>query len=176
MPLHTDQLKVTLKQKGWQPHHIDRAVATLHAASGMKDNAVKLLDNLVFWGVLIIAILGNFALSVALIPVLVAFTNIALLVTVALLAIAFGFILDVIIREVEHLQKNHMIIPELFIPAIALINVYIIVTLANKLAVELNLVPHNPWTVSIVYMAGFLLPHFILKYARATRVHTSKPL
>lgn len=174
MPVHAQQLRNTLKEKGWPNHHIERTISTLHSASGLKSDSVKILDNLVFWGLLVIAVLGNFALSIVLIPVLVAFTNVALLITVAVLAIAFGFILDVVLREIEHLQKSHLIIPELFIPAIALINIYVITNLSNKLIVELNLVTHNPWIVSVVYITGFLIPHFILKMMRNTI--SSKPL
>ena len=173
MALHAHHVRSLLKQKGWQSHHIERAVAILHSAEGVKSDSMKFLDTAVFWGALLIAVLGNFILSIVLIPVLVAFTGVAVLATVGILAIAFGFILDVIVREIEHLQKSHLIIPEIFIPAIALVNIYIITNLSNKLTVELNLVPHNPWFVSIVYMSGFLLPHFVLKLARRS---SSKPL
>jgi len=163
----TQQLRMSLAEKGWQEHHIERAVSTLHAAESVKDSGTKLLDLVIYWVAMVLAVVGNFVLSIALIPVLLAFNDIALLISVAIAAILFGMTLDFVLKEIEHLRKTHLIIPELFIPAIALINVYIITNLSNDIARALQLpTTHNPWTVSIIYMVCFVIPHFVFKWTR----------
>ncbi|MBI4145332.1 hypothetical protein HY493_03955 [Candidatus Woesearchaeota archaeon] len=167
MPVTVEQLKTTLGQKGWQPHHIDRAMAMIQDAPNVKSDALRLLDILVYWGALGLAVLGNFVLSIALIPVLLVFSDIPLLFGLGLLAVAFGFIMDVVLREIEHLRRAHRIVPELFIPALALINLYIITRFTNTIAPLMGLpTSHDPWLASIMYVTGFVLPHFLLKWLK----------
>ena len=161
-------MRSALNQQGWAPHQINRATSIMQSAAGVKSEGIRFLDAAVYWGILFAAILGNFALSIVFIPILIAFDDLSLVVTVAVLAVAFGTLMDVVIREVEHLRRTHLIVPELFIPAIALINIYIIVRLSNSVATSLQLTTtHNPWVVSVMYVCGFVLPHFILKWRRS---------
>jgi hypothetical protein len=159
-------LRQTLTQKGWQPHHIDRAIGVLQSSPSARSDAVRLLDVLIYWGALALAVVGNFILSIAFIPVFLVFDDLSLVISVAIIAAAFGLLLDVVLREIEHLRHRVIIIPELFIPAIALINIYIITGLANGFASTLGLQTHNPWVVSIMYVCAFVLPHFVLKWRR----------
>ncbi|HSU72742.1 MAG TPA: hypothetical protein VLJ21_02745 [Candidatus Binatia bacterium] len=169
--MQNDQLRMNLASKGWQPHHIDRAISVLQSSASIKSDSVRLLDSVIYWIALALAVLGNFVLSIALIPVLLAFSDIALLISTAIAAILFGMVLDFVLREIEQLRHTHLIIPELFIPAIALINVYIITNLSNNVALALNLsTTHNPWVVSIIYMICFVIPHFVLKWSRSKPV------
>ncbi|MBI4150696.1 hypothetical protein HY492_01075 [Candidatus Woesearchaeota archaeon] len=165
MALMYDQLQA-LREKGWQPHQVSRATAILHSAAEMKTDAVKLLDSVIYWGALSVAILGNFVLSIVVIPILLAFDDLSLVLVIAAIAAAFGVLMDVVLREIEHLRHRAFIIPELFIPALALINIYIITNLTNAAAVIAGLQTHNPWIVSVMYVCGFSLPHFVLKWRR----------
>jgi hypothetical protein len=135
----------------------------------MKTDAVRFLDSVIYWGALLVAILGNFVLSIVVIPILLAFDDLSLVIVIAAIAAAFGILMDVVLREIEHLRHHTVIIPELFIPALALINVYIITTLTNSAAVIAGLQTHNPWIVSVMYVCGFSLPHFVLKWRRVAR-------
>lgn len=168
MALTYDQLQA-LREKHWQPHQIARATSILQSAGEMKTDAVKLLDSVIYWGALLVAILGNFVLSIVVIPILLAFDDLSLVLAIAVIAAAFGVLMDVVLREIEHLRHRTIIIPELFIPALALINVYIITTLTNSAAVIAGLQTHNPWVVSVMYVCGFSLPHFVLKWRRVAR-------
>ena len=159
-------LRQTLGQKGWQPHQVDRAISTLQAAPSVRSDGLRLLDTLIYWGALGLAVVGNFILSIAFIPVFLVFDDLSLVIAVAIIAAAFGFLLDIVLREIEHLRHRAIIIPELFIPALALINIYVITNLANGFATSLQLQTHNPWVVSIMYVCAFVLPHFILKWRR----------
>lgn len=174
--MQNEQLRMNLENKGWQPHHIERAVAVLQSSASVKPEGVRFLDSIIYWIALALAVLGNFALSIALIPVLLAFNDIALFVSTAIAAVLFGTVLDFILKEIEHLRKSHLIIPELFIPTIALINVYIITNLSNDVAIILKLpTTHNPVTVSLIYMFCFIIPHFVLQWMRSRPVNRPLP-
>ncbi len=167
---------MSLADKGWQPHQITRAISLIQSSQSVKSDSVRLLDSFIYWGVLLAAILGNFVLSITIIPILLVFTDIALLISVGLIALAFGLVLDFILREIEHLQSSHLVIPELFIPAIALINIYIITNLGNAVSALLKLpTQHNPLLVSMMYVCGFIIPHFALKYGRNKAVARPTP-
>jgi hypothetical protein len=167
--MHTihEDLKKSLQKKGWQQHHIDRAVATLQHSHHVKSSHVKFLDGLIYWFALLLAVFGNFIISIALIPVFVVFTKTWLLITLTVVALAFGYLLDIMIREIEHLQKNHLIIPELFIPAIGIINIYVITKLANTYSIILQTgTNHDPWTTSIAFVIAFSVPHYVVKWRK----------
>jgi hypothetical protein len=156
-----------MSSKGWEQYHVNRATSILQNADTVKTGAIRFLDAIIYWVILFAAIVGNFIVSIVFIPVLLAFDELSAVVAVAVFAVAFGTLLDFIVREVEHLRRSHLIVPELFIPAIALINIYIIVRLSNGVAVSLDLPTHNPWLISIMYVCAFVLPHFALKWRRS---------
>lgn len=160
------ELKSAMTAKGWEQYHVNRAVSILQGAGAVKTGAVRFLDAIIYWVILFAAIVGNFIVSIVFIPVLLAFDELSAVIAVAVFAVAFGTLLDFIVREVEHLRRAHLIVPELFIPAIALINIYIIVTLSNGVATTLQLATHNPWLISVMYVCAFVLPHFILEWRR----------
>lgn len=161
------ELKSAMSSKGWEQYHVNRAASILQGAGTVKTGAVRFLDATIYWGILLSAIVGNFIVSIVFIPVLLAFDELSAVVAVAVFAVAFGTLLDFIVKEVEHLRKSHLIVPELFIPAIALINIYIIVRLSNSVATTLQLSTHNPILISVMYVCAFILPHFVLKWRRS---------
>jgi len=157
----TDHLKETLSKRGWQPREIDSATATLRAADHVKEDHVRLLDTVLYWIILFVSILANFIISVALLPFLLVLTGWLLVGALIIVGVAFGTMLDVIIRESEHLQQKHYVVAEIFIPAIALINIYIMTNLSKTLAASMELpgVANDPIFVAIVYVIAFVAPH-----------------
>ncbi|MCX6706618.1 MAG: hypothetical protein NT001_00565, partial [Candidatus Woesearchaeota archaeon] len=55
----------------------------------------------------------------------------------------------------------------IFIPAIALINVFVMVTISNNLSARLGLVQENPIIMSLIYVAAFLLPYIVSEFREA---------
>ncbi len=159
-----DHIRKGLRGKGWVAPEIDTAERILKTASSKRTKWIRVLDSMIYWLVLLVAIVMNFVLSIVLVPFLLVFTGPMLILALVVIAVAFGTMLDVVVRETEHLQQKHYVMAEVFIPAIALINIYIITRLSGQLAtlMELPGAANNPLLVSVCYVAAFIAPHIIL--------------
>jgi hypothetical protein len=124
-------------------------------------------DALVYWVVLFVAILGNFILSVVLVPFLLVLRGLGLYFSLFFIGASFGAMFWFILQSIERAQKKR-IIWEIFIPALALINVGIFAVLSNDLIVllELSTPPHNPMIVGAAYTFGYVLPSALWKVVR----------
>jgi len=125
-------------------------------------------DTLVYWIVLFIAILGNFVLSVVLVPFLLVLKGLGLYFSLFFIGASFGSVFWFILQSIENVQKKKRIIWEIFIPALALINVGIFAVLSNDLIaiLELSTPPHNPMIVGAAYTLGYVLPSALWKVVR----------
>ena len=166
-----EHLKGKMEEKGWQPKEIDKAVSILKKAPERKSEWVRFLDQVLYWGIFVVSVLANFVVSIVLVPLLLTITDIWLYFTIAVIALTFGAMLEVIIRETEWLQKKHYVVSEIFIPALALINIYIIVQLSNRLATILKLPGTNqsPLLVGALYVFCFSMPHVFWLVVRAAK-------
>ena len=122
---------------------------------------IQNMDDLLYWIILILSILGNFIVSIVLVPFLVAIQGWPLYLSVFGIAATFGYLFSFILRELEHLHPRQKIIANLLIPAIALINVTIITLLSNKLILLLGLRTefHHPLMISGTYVLGYVVPN-----------------
>jgi hypothetical protein len=113
-------------------------------------------------------VIGNFFISVVLVPLMLILTGPYLYATLFLIGLAFGALINQILIEIKQIDEKKHFIPGLLIAAIALINIYIMTQLANVLETKLGLLTptHNPWLVSTVYVAAFLIPHIYTEYKK----------
>jgi len=84
---------------------------------------------------------------------------------ILIIGVAFGLLFNLIIRDIENLDRKHHVIAGIFIPAIAIISVSIMVNVSNYL-MELSKIdnaPHNPIAISIIYVVFFIMPYLIYK-------------
>ena len=153
-----------LKEKGWSKEDIYKTIKIIDKAKEKKPKKVRILDQLVYWFVLMISIFGNLVISIALVPFLLVLKSIALYSIIAILAFVFGVLFDFLIKEVESLEAKHYIVASIFIPALALINVFYLTGFANYVSAAMNLQnQHSPLIVSVVYVFFFVLPYLISK-------------
>ncbi|GEM_PF-4621599 len=123
---------------------------------------IHFLDSIVYWTGVGLAILANFLLSVVLVPFLLALKGVWLYPAIIFIALSFGTVIDAVLRMVQRISQQQ-VIAELFIPILALINIYIIAGLTNTLSVKIGLdTVHNAWLISLVYVFAFSLPHFVV--------------
>ena len=89
-----------------------------------------------------------------------------LYLTIIIFGATFGIVFTITLRYIEKLNPHEHIIAGLFIPAIALINMYIIAYFSNQLEIllQLPLLPHSPAAVGIAYAFAFVIP-FLIKHA-----------
>ena len=154
-----------LEKKGWDKKEIDKAVDIIHNAKQLKTPEARFLEKRVYWILLVLIIAANFAISVALIPVLVALKGIFLYFVVAVFGIVFGLLFELVIRSIEHLEKRHHVFLAILIPAVALANVFAVTRISNNLTSTLNLRNiQSPLIVGLVYAASFVLPYIIYRF------------
>ena len=156
-----EDLKQRLRKKGWQETEITKAETILNQAK-----KTTKIDLFVYWTALIISIIMNIIVSGAIIPLLFMIHGIALYIMIFIIALLFGWIFYLLIKDIENMETHHHIIAGLFIPAIALINIFIIVNITNRIIQtdmpQLLYIPlSHPLQISIVYAIGFTIPYLI---------------
>jgi hypothetical protein len=154
---------MTHVHKEWSPDFAARTEQILNSAQKAKSAGMRFLDSSLYWILLFIAIIGNFIISVVLVPFLLAFKGASLYVTLFLVGISFGWMFSVILHNIDQLKNNQHIVASIFIPALALVNVGIFAILSNKLIILLKLStpPHNPFLVGAVYVLGYVIPEAV---------------
>lgn len=156
------KIRDTLKKRGWTEKEIDKTLKIIREARKNKHPVIKFLDKIVYWIALVITIIGNFIISVALIPFLLTLNSFQLYLIIITVGIAFGLLFELLIRSITHLETKHHLFYGFIIPIIAIINVFLITNVANyfeKIFLIKNI--YNPLIVSIVYAIAFILPYAI---------------
>ena len=154
-----------LEKRGWSKKEILEAVGKIHKAKQLKTSETRFLEKRIYWVLLVVIIAANFAISIALIPILMVLRGIFLYFVIITLGIVFGLLFELVIRSMEHLEKKHHALLAIFIPIIALINVFVISILSNDLAKTLDLKNlHNPMIIALIYAVSFVLPYLVYKY------------
>src|SRR3989344_4298972 len=154
-----------LEKKGWSRKDIIKAVETIKNAKKNKTRDIIFIERRIFWILLIIIIAANFAISVALIPILMALKGIFLYFVIITLGIVFGLLFELVIRSIEHLEKQHHQLLAILIPLIALANAFAISKISNNLGLTLGFANvHNPISIAAVYAASFVLPYIVYRF------------
>ena len=154
-----------LEKKGWSKKEIINAVDIIKKAKHSKTAGNLFLEKRIYWILLIIIMAANFAISVALVPLLVALKGVFLYFVIIILGTVFGLLFELVIRSIEHLEKRHHQLLVIFIPLIALVNIFIISKISNNLTSTLGLANlHNTITIAIVYAASFVLPYIVYRF------------
>ena len=161
----SESLREKLEKKGWSKEEIAKTLNILEKAEEKKRPALQMLDKLVYWIALLLAIGGNLVISVVLIPLLLTIKSAtALYLIIIVLAIAFGLLFNLLISDVSALNKERVVVAGIFIPTIAIINIFVVVYISNQISTrfqEFSL--HNPFIVSALYVVSFSLPYIIQK-------------
>ncbi len=154
--------------KEWSSDLAVKTQEILRRAEKRKSYWVKLIDSSLYWLLLFIAIVGNFIVSVVLVPILLIESGWPLYVSLFFIGASFGWDFSFIIHSLEKIEKQHHIIASIFIPALALINVGIFAVLSNRLIVLMHLptAPHNAFLVGAVYVLGYVLPDSFSHFRR----------
>ncbi|MBW2973226.1 hypothetical protein KY346_02440 [Candidatus Woesearchaeota archaeon] len=165
------ELRKAIEKKPWAPEEKARVLDIIERGRKQKPRRVRIADELAYWMFLLLAIVGNFVLSVILVPFMLILSGFYLFGLLFLLGFAFGLLINVILKEIQKIEVKQHIIPILLIVALALINIYIIARFTNKLELLLQLPTpaHNPLLVSATYVIAFTLPYLYSEYKRATR-------
>ncbi len=161
-----EKLIESLRAKGWSTRDIQEAIRILNEAPKHKNSSILMLDGAVYWIALLLMIIGNIVISIILIPTLMVLTTVSLYIIVIVIASAFGTMFNLLLRETENIQGRR-IIAGLFIPALALINVYYITVVSNAITKNFRIQNvHDPIVFGGIYAICFLLPYILYSVAR----------
>lgn len=156
-------LSQRLLKKGWSQEEIDYTMKLYDSAEENKSKSMKIFEDILYWLAIIIAIAGNMVIAVVLIPFMLMLNTFLLYLTVVFLGLGFGFLYDLLIRDLEKVTGKEMIVESVFIPALALISVGFMSYFGNMLAAAWNLSVQNPVIVGIVYAAAFIAPWILMR-------------
>ncbi len=128
---------------------------------------VRIFDKVLYWILLILAIIGNLIVTIVLVPLLVVLSSAGLLLVLAIVATTFGLLFASLLKDIEALNPQSYVIGEIFLPIQALINAYFITLLSNSVSKTINLDNwHNPLIIGIVYTCAFVAPYIFFKIQR----------
>ena len=144
-----------LKEKGWTDDDIQKAVSIIEQGKIKKPKKIAFLDSIVYWIVLLVALIGNFIISIILIPFMLTMQGIRLYTIIFIIGFAFGAFFDLLIRDIEKLQQKDVIIAGVFLPILAIINVSLMVKFSNFLqaTIKINNVAQSPIIISETYFS-----------------------
>lgn len=128
-----------------------------------KEDVASSLAGVIFWISLFAAIIGNFIISVILVPFLIMLEDKATLyVIVMIMGIVFGALFNFLLSDIQKLDEKHHVMSGVVIPALAVINVYIMVNVSKTVGEIVSItVNQNALVISIIYVAMFIVPYLI---------------
>jgi hypothetical protein len=157
------ELRESLLEKGWKVEEVEKALDTLYRIEPKKEKHHKKMNRILYWSTLVLVIVANTVVSIVMVPFLLILSRLSLYFIISVLGLVFGALFNLLIRDIEHIDPRHHIIAGIFLPAIAIVNIYVMVNFANRFNEALNISPvhQNPVIVSAVYVIAFLLPYVI---------------
>ena len=164
-------LRERLKDKGWKEEEIEHAISIMQSEGrkGTRTYFASTMNPILYWMTLIVAIFGNIVIAVVLVPFFLVLSW-QLYVVIAVLAVAFGAMFNWLIHAIENVDPAHHIVAGVFIPAVAIITVFVMVNLANRLTTIFQSPIHqNPVAVSVFYVACFMVPYLVTKLSDLMR-------
>jgi len=159
-------LREKLKERGWKEEEIEHALSIMKPQEARSAIFVNRMNPVLYWSSLVICIIGNFLIAVALIPFLLVLSTMQLYFVIIILAISFGAMFNLLINTIEALDPSHHVIAGVFIPALAVITIYVMVNVANRISFVLKSpIQQNPVIVSVAYVLAFIIPYAYTKFS-----------
>jgi hypothetical protein len=160
-------LRQKLMEKGWSDEDIEHTLGILYSEEKQEKHAkyAEFSSPIIYWAGLLIAIVGNLLISVVFVPFLMILNSFQLYIIMGMMGAIFGAMFNLLLRDIEHVDAKHHVMAGVFIPAVALVTVFVMVTLANTFnTIIKSPVQHNPFIISAVYVLAFSAPYAWYKY------------
>ncbi|MFC1754002.1 hypothetical protein ACFL96_11530 [Thermoproteota archaeon] len=162
-----------LKEKGWTDEEISKTLDIVYSEEKREKHIEykKEMNQVVYWTTLLVLTIGNFLVSILLIPFLIAMQPYQLVIIVAVLGLVIGLLFDFIIKDIEHIERQHHVIAAIFIPALALINIFVMLSIAKSISLRLGLEMYeSPILIAVVYVVAFLIPYTVTQVREFRRM------
>lgn len=154
-------LYTSLKEKGWTEEEAKRAHMIVTFGKSNQQNYHHISPKSVYWTSLFVSIILSMILSVMLVPFLITMKHSVVYIFTILFGSGFGYIFNYLLKDIEYTDPKHHIIAGFFIPALALINIYIVVNLTNYFLIlsQIGQPIYDPVIISIIYVLSFMFPY-----------------
>ena len=127
-----------------------------------------MLDKAVIWLSFLIAIIGNFIISLGMIPFLISLDKLKLYFIVIIVGLSFGLLCELLIRSIWHFETKHHILFLTVIPLIAVVSFTLIPAVSSELnslsGAQYFQIKQNPVFVGIAYAVAFILPYLTYQF------------
>lgn len=121
-------------------------------------------SNILYWMSLLVLTICNFFIAIILIPLLIFINQAQLYLIVVALGLVFGFFFNLLIHDIEHLERKHHLFAILFIPLVVIIDLFIVINISNNIATIFGIsTKQSPLIVSCVYVLVFLIPYIFTR-------------
>jgi hypothetical protein len=155
-------LKKHLIEKGWKKSDINKTIRIIEKVKESKNPKIKILDKAVYWFSLLITLIGNFVISISLIPILIILEGTILYVVIIILGVSFGLLFELLIRTLENLETKHHLFLGIIIPTITIINFIIV---SNNMGKLIGVEPiQDPIVIGAIYSIAFILPYISYQF------------
>jgi len=151
--------KARLQEKGWKDAEIEKAEQALE-----RDLRYDVhFSRIVFWSAIIVMVFANIVVAGVLIPFLIALNQAVLYVAVIILAGTIGFLYNLLIADIGHLERKNHLWAGILVPLLALGNIIAVVLLSNRFIEDAQIpnVQHDPYVIGVVFAVAFILPYVI---------------
>lgn len=123
----------------------------------------KTSSKLLYWLTLLALGVFNFMIFIALMPFMLVLGYEQLLLIIAAIGVLFGIIFCFIVDSLEHLGIKHHVFAAIFIPLLAVINIFLLVSFGMILRGVSEPRGRTVIHASLLYVAMFALPYLIKK-------------
>ena len=119
-----------------------------------------------FWMATAILIATNIIISLIMVPILLVASEIQIFF-VMIFGFFSGYLFNLLLRNIDNLEKKHYIISAFLIPALAMVNVFVMMGMMQKIGDAIGIATtQNPLAISGAYAMAFLLPHLWMNVIR----------
>ncbi|MFT4312929.1 MAG: hypothetical protein ACMXYA_00830 [Candidatus Woesearchaeota archaeon] len=165
MVKHHTHLLEKLRKKGWTEKELEYALYVMSQSHSHKSRKHKFLDAIMPWFLFISILAGNFIIMFTVVPLLVFMPNFVIYVILSLLGFCFGFLYEIIIRDLEHAWFiHHKIALHIIIPFIALIGGGFIFIISYAVLPQLMVFPRPSFVFATIYILSFITPLLLAKF------------
>ncbi len=153
--------KVPMRTLEEQEARINESLTNIKRAQiNRKVEYEKATHRVIYWSALVVLLVCNFVISVILVPFILVMSGLRFYLLVILFALIFGWLFNLIINDIEHIESKHHLFAIIILPVVGLINILITTNVSNYLAKMLMLPNYtNPTLPATLYAIVFLLPY-----------------
>ena len=159
-----EHLRTELARKGWSAEEIadTHRILTNPELQEKHSGIRRDMQFVLYWGTLMVLLVCNLVVAMVLVPVLIIFTPAYMALILFIVGAAFGLFFHLLINDIEHIETIHHTAARVFIPLVAVGNIFLMHAMARAVAERLNIpLKQHPFWMIASYVIAFLLPSLL---------------